>query len=105
MLRTGAANFSASGLKRQDNDLIVIESAEAAASFKRNFDARFATSEALSTGRGDLMTVTLRPFAASVLLAWSPAFAQTICHDPPAGMSCPGHWLVWVKTPLGVLSL
>jgi hypothetical protein len=36
------------------------------------------------------MTVTLRPFAAFVLLAWSPAFAQTICHDPPAGMSCPG---------------
>jgi phosphatidylserine/phosphatidylglycerophosphate/cardiolipin synthase-like enzyme len=30
-LRTGAANFSASGLKRQDNDLIVIESAGAAA--------------------------------------------------------------------------
>jgi phosphatidylserine/phosphatidylglycerophosphate/cardiolipin synthase-like enzyme len=28
LLRTGAANFSASGLKRQDNDLIVIESAE-----------------------------------------------------------------------------
>jgi phosphatidylserine/phosphatidylglycerophosphate/cardiolipin synthase-like enzyme len=40
LLRTGAANFSASGLKRQDNDLIVIESAEAAESFKRNFDAR-----------------------------------------------------------------
>jgi phosphatidylserine/phosphatidylglycerophosphate/cardiolipin synthase-like enzyme len=37
LLRTGAANFSASGLKRQDNDLIVIESAEAAASFKRKF--------------------------------------------------------------------
>jgi phosphatidylserine/phosphatidylglycerophosphate/cardiolipin synthase-like enzyme len=50
LLRTGAANFSASGLKRQDNDLIVIESAEAAASFKRNFDARFAAGEALSTG-------------------------------------------------------
>ena len=48
LLRTGAANFSASGLKRQDNDLIVIESAEAAASFKRNFDARFANGEALS---------------------------------------------------------
>jgi phosphatidylserine/phosphatidylglycerophosphate/cardiolipin synthase-like enzyme len=31
LLRTGAANFSASGLKRQDNDLIVIESATAAA--------------------------------------------------------------------------
>ena len=31
LLRTGAANFSASGLKRQDNDLIVIESSGAAA--------------------------------------------------------------------------
>ncbi len=50
LLRTGAANFSASGLKRQDNDLIVIESAVAAASFKRNFDARFASGEALSAG-------------------------------------------------------
>jgi phosphatidylserine/phosphatidylglycerophosphate/cardiolipin synthase-like enzyme len=50
LLRTGAANFSASGLNRQDKDLIVIESAEAAASFKRNFDARFATGETLSTG-------------------------------------------------------
>ena len=50
LLRTGAANFSASGLKRQDNDLIVIESAGAAASFKRNFDARFASGEALSAG-------------------------------------------------------
>jgi phosphatidylserine/phosphatidylglycerophosphate/cardiolipin synthase-like enzyme len=28
VLRTGAANFSASGLKREDDDLIVIESAE-----------------------------------------------------------------------------
>jgi phosphatidylserine/phosphatidylglycerophosphate/cardiolipin synthase-like enzyme len=50
LLRTGAANFSASGLKRQDNDLIVIESAEAAASFKHNFDARFANGEALAAG-------------------------------------------------------
>jgi phosphatidylserine/phosphatidylglycerophosphate/cardiolipin synthase-like enzyme len=47
LLRTGAANFSASGLKRQDNDLIVIEGAEAAASIKRNFDA---SGEALSAG-------------------------------------------------------
>jgi len=44
-LRTGAANFSASGLKRQDNDLIVIESAEAAAAFKRAFNARYASGE------------------------------------------------------------
>jgi phosphatidylserine/phosphatidylglycerophosphate/cardiolipin synthase-like enzyme len=48
LLRTGAANFSASGEKRQDNDLIVIESADAAAAFKRNFDARFASGEARS---------------------------------------------------------
>jgi phosphatidylserine/phosphatidylglycerophosphate/cardiolipin synthase-like enzyme len=48
LLRTGAANFSASGLKRQDNDLIVIESRDAAASFKRNFGARFASGKALA---------------------------------------------------------
>jgi phosphatidylserine/phosphatidylglycerophosphate/cardiolipin synthase-like enzyme len=47
LLRTGAANFSASGLKRQDNDLIVIESAEAAAVFKRTFDAINASGEVL----------------------------------------------------------
>ncbi len=34
LLRSGAANFSAAGLKRQDTDLIVIESAIAAATFK-----------------------------------------------------------------------
>jgi phosphatidylserine/phosphatidylglycerophosphate/cardiolipin synthase-like enzyme len=50
-LRTGAANFSASGLKRQDNDLIVIESAGAAASFKCNFDARYASGEVLMRRR------------------------------------------------------
>ncbi len=50
LLRTGAANFSASGLKRQDNDLIVIESPGAAARFKRNFEARFASGEALTAG-------------------------------------------------------
>ena len=49
-LRTGAANFSASGLKRQDNDLIVIEGAEAATSFKRNFYAQFVSGEALPAG-------------------------------------------------------
>jgi phosphatidylserine/phosphatidylglycerophosphate/cardiolipin synthase-like enzyme len=48
LLRTGAANFSTSGLKRQNNDLIVIESTAAAAAFKRAFDARFASGEALS---------------------------------------------------------
>lgn len=44
LLRTGAANFSASGLKRQDNDLIVIESRAAAAAFRRRFEAIYAQS-------------------------------------------------------------
>jgi phosphatidylserine/phosphatidylglycerophosphate/cardiolipin synthase-like enzyme len=51
LLRTGAANFSASGLKRQDNDLVVIESAGAAAAFERNFRAQFATGNTLSQRR------------------------------------------------------
>ena len=46
-LRTGAANFSASGLKRQDNDLLIIESQAAATAFARRFDAIFAQGEAL----------------------------------------------------------
>lgn len=46
-LRTGAANFSASGLKRQDNDLLIIESRAAATAFERRFDAIFAEEEAL----------------------------------------------------------
>jgi hypothetical protein len=43
-----AANFSASGEKQQDKDLIVVESSEAAAAFKRAFDGRVAGAEALS---------------------------------------------------------
>ncbi|MGH6863594.1 MAG: phospholipase D-like domain-containing protein [Methylocella sp.] len=46
-LRTGAANFSASGLKRQDNDLLVIDSQAAVEVFKRRFDAIFAQGESL----------------------------------------------------------
>jgi hypothetical protein len=40
------------GLKRQDNDLIVIESDEAAETFKRNFEARFASGETLLPSMG-----------------------------------------------------
>jgi phosphatidylserine/phosphatidylglycerophosphate/cardiolipin synthase-like enzyme len=43
LLRTGAANFSASGLKRQDNDLIVINDVQAATKFKHAFETRFAS--------------------------------------------------------------
>jgi len=38
LLRTGSANFSASGEKRQDNDLIVLKDAQAAAKFKHAFE-------------------------------------------------------------------
>jgi len=41
LLRTGSANFSASGLKQQDNDLIVINDPMSASAFKRNFDSIF----------------------------------------------------------------
>jgi len=52
-LRTGAANFSASGLKRQDNDLLVIESEAAAAAFERRFEAMFAQGESLPSDPGE----------------------------------------------------
>jgi phosphatidylserine/phosphatidylglycerophosphate/cardiolipin synthase-like enzyme len=52
LLRTGAANFSASGKKRRDNDLVVIESGEAVEAFKRNFEARFASGETLTLSAG-----------------------------------------------------
>jgi phosphatidylserine/phosphatidylglycerophosphate/cardiolipin synthase-like enzyme len=48
LLRAGAANFSASGLKREDDDPIVVDNASAAAQFKRTFEARFASGEAIS---------------------------------------------------------
>ena len=38
LLRTGAANFSASGLKRQDNDLVVIRDVNIARAFEGRFD-------------------------------------------------------------------
>jgi phosphatidylserine/phosphatidylglycerophosphate/cardiolipin synthase-like enzyme len=47
-LRTGAANFSASGLKRQDNDLLIIDSEAAVKAFERRFEAIFAEGETFS---------------------------------------------------------
>jgi phosphatidylserine/phosphatidylglycerophosphate/cardiolipin synthase-like enzyme len=41
-LRTGSANFSWSGARRQDNDILVIDSAEAARAFSRRFDSLWA---------------------------------------------------------------
>lgn len=47
-LRTGAANFSASALKRQDNDLLVLDSKAAALAFERRFEAIFSQGESPS---------------------------------------------------------
>jgi phosphatidylserine/phosphatidylglycerophosphate/cardiolipin synthase-like enzyme len=45
LLRTGAANFSASGEKQQDNDLIIIDSPETVAGFEKAFETMFANGE------------------------------------------------------------
>ncbi len=44
-LRTGSTNFSWSGETRQDNDLIVVDSPEAAADFGRQFEKLWARSD------------------------------------------------------------
>ena len=46
LLRTGTANFSASRLKLQDNNFIMIGSAEAAAAFMRALEARYVCGDA-----------------------------------------------------------
>jgi phosphatidylserine/phosphatidylglycerophosphate/cardiolipin synthase-like enzyme len=42
VLRTGSANFSVSGLQRQENDIVVIEAQDAVARFLRDFEALWA---------------------------------------------------------------
>jgi phosphatidylserine/phosphatidylglycerophosphate/cardiolipin synthase-like enzyme len=52
ILRTGGANFSRVGLKKQDNDLIVIENAKDAAAFKQNFDTYIGSGFAITSDAG-----------------------------------------------------
>jgi phosphatidylserine/phosphatidylglycerophosphate/cardiolipin synthase-like enzyme len=42
LLRTGSANLSFTGLRRQDNDIVVIESRDLAGAFARQFDQLWA---------------------------------------------------------------
>jgi hypothetical protein len=73
--------------------LIVIESAEAASNTL--LMQGLPAAKLCQPEQGDdLMIATLRPLAAFILLAQSPAFAQATWHDPPAGMSCPGDRFV-----------
>ena len=65
VLRTGSANFSPSGLKRQDNDLVVIENPAAAEAFKRDFERIFPTGDALEQERVDY------PAFRPVVVFWS----------------------------------
>jgi len=45
LLRTGSANFSASGERQQDNDLIVIRDAGAAAKFDVHFERMWQAAQ------------------------------------------------------------
>lgn len=50
-LRTGSANFTASGLKHQDNDLLVIGEPSAVAGFRSDFDRMWARAVPFSVAR------------------------------------------------------
>jgi len=47
-LRTGSANFTVAGLKREDDDLVVIRDASAVAAFEQNFEALWRRAANLS---------------------------------------------------------
>jgi phosphatidylserine/phosphatidylglycerophosphate/cardiolipin synthase-like enzyme len=50
LLRTGSANLSPSGLKQQDNDLIILRDPEAAAKFEARFDKIYEAAEPMRPG-------------------------------------------------------
>jgi phosphatidylserine/phosphatidylglycerophosphate/cardiolipin synthase-like enzyme len=60
VLRTGSANFSISGLQRQENDIIVIESQDAVARFLRDFDGLWARPDNVHW-RGEAPLATRQP--------------------------------------------
>ncbi|MCG4938652.1 phospholipase D-like domain-containing protein, partial [Parabacteroides merdae] len=54
LLRTGSANFSASGLKRQDNDLLITDDRRIVDAFDRTFEAIWDAAEGAETPRTDV---------------------------------------------------
>ena len=50
LLRTGSANLSPSGLKQQDNDLIILRDPAAVAKFEARFDQVYAAAEPMRVG-------------------------------------------------------
>jgi phosphatidylserine/phosphatidylglycerophosphate/cardiolipin synthase-like enzyme len=54
VFRTGTANFTVAGLKKQENNLVVTENAEDAAAFKRNFDTYYGRGFVLLLGADQL---------------------------------------------------
>ena len=53
ILRTGSANFTASGLKQQNNDLIVTDEAGVVKAFEAEFDRVWEGSESVGDTRGE----------------------------------------------------
>lgn len=51
VLRTGSANFSASGERYQDNDVVLLESPVLAAAFARRFDIMWSNGRAREAAR------------------------------------------------------
>ena len=52
-LRTGSGNFSASGLEHQDNDLVLVDDAEAVSRFERDFEAMWSRAGDLSAAEAE----------------------------------------------------
>jgi phosphatidylserine/phosphatidylglycerophosphate/cardiolipin synthase-like enzyme len=61
LLRTGSANLSPSGLKQQDNDLIILRDPAVVAKFEARFGEVYAAAEPMSVEREDKKKVLDAP--------------------------------------------